>query len=359
LALGGASAEGFKLDIGASGNLNDVFGVNYGTKAFGATTQPGVDPFINLGYTLKLDADNTLVLGANLDDNVVFLAAKKASKTASAVPGTASTYASNSSTGDDGVVVQSWKFVPSATWKSGLLDTTIQFPAYFNVSSTGSVSDAAMATSGKGVKYLAQWMANKSANTASAANTSVAYNGTSSTLFTTAGRVGYRFVITKEFVVTPVVEGDLALVPFWFADVFTTVSVQTGPVVTDLKASFYNTPNDPQNLDATVGGALVYTYLDPKVTLDFGPFGVKNLKASLAASIPVTTNTDASGKATTLWGTSVTPSVGYKFDAWSFEVSSMCSNVDQGLTGSASSNPPYTNKFEWDPKVKVGYGLTF
>jgi hypothetical protein len=359
LAGTSAFAEGFSLETGVGSLGMDILGANYATAANAATWLPSVDPYVNFAYSLKLDPANTLVLGCNIDDNIVFLSAKKNSATKLAVPGDASTYTKYASTGADGVTAQSLRLNPGVSYKTGGLSAGLSFPIFLNFASSANTADAALAVLPKGISYLAKWMANKSANTTSAGNTTVPYDGVNSNLFTANAKIAYKIPLGDGMALIPAVESDLSISPLWWVDLFANLSLLTGPLSTDLKLSLYNTPNDPNNLDGVANGALLYWYLDPKLTLDFATLGIKGLKLWLAASIPVTGNTNAAGQATTLYGAFIAPGISYANSGFYVEFTSKLNNIDQGLTGSTSSTPAFSSRFQWDPALKVSYAFSF
>lgn len=352
------AAEGFTLELGATGYGTDIGGANYGTAGNQANWLPSVDPFVNFGYNLKLDKDLSIGFVLNVDDNMMWLAAKKPAAGKLSSPGDATSYAKYEASGVDGVLAHSLRVNPGATLKAGGFSFGLAVPLYFNLSSSGNSADSALAVLPKGIAYLAKWMGNKSGNTASAANTAIPYDGVNNNIVDLNGKLSYKIPLGTGFALTPYAEADLALSPFWLADVFAGLALQTGPLTSDFKVSMYNTPNDPNNLDAVTGGALLYVYLDPKLTLDFASLGAKGLKMWVLASIPVSANTNAAGQSTALYGAYLTPGVSFASQGFLVEFNSKLNYFDQGI-GTPTTNPAFTYRLEWDPTLKLSYTFAF
>lgn len=348
-----------KLDAGLRAGITDALGVNYSNEDYEAASQYTLTPSLGWTSTIPLEGKDSLSLGINMSDTVVFLAAHVVGKTAYAEPGVASTYANNAATGLDGETAQSFYVRPSATWKTGDITATIALPFWYNTATTGSMVNAASYMGGsRGLKYVALWQASP-ANNASAVNQSIAYNSETSMILGTTLKAAWKIALDKELVITPSVETEIALVPLWFASVIPSLNVVSGPVTTDIKAGFYYTPGDPQNLDALAGAPMWYPIVEPRVSLDFAKFGVKGLSAYVSGLVPLVFSENASGTATSLPGLSVVPGLRYVWDAWTFDFSSGFSYVDQGWWHDISSTPVYTSQMAWDPSLSVTYSLKF
>ncbi len=282
-----ASAENMSLDVGGSFVAYDLTEAN-------ADLTYAVDPFANFGYAMKLANGMGLKLFLNAD-----------------------LWYKTFNGGDD--TGTSAQINPGATLTSGDLTATLSLPQIINAPASETEKFGAKTVSSKGIGYYA----GKSYDEA---------------FFSTAyAKVAYKVAAAEGLAVTPALETEILFAPeAGIASLKPAVTVASGIVSADAKASFYLLPEDYDEDND------FYLYADPKVSVKLDSVA-KGLAASLAASIPLTE--------TEKIGSSITPAVAYKFDALSvsFDLKFNKLFMDEDLDV----------KMQLEPTIKLSYGLKF
>lgn len=289
-ALGGtAFAENMSLDVGASGVLYDVAEAN-------ADMTWAVDPFANFAYGMKLSNGMALKLFLNADAVV-----------------------RSFTSGDDTETGTSTQINPGATLTSGDLTATLSLPQLINSPASEDEKFGAKAVDSKGIGYYA------------------AMNYDEAFFSTAYAKVAYKVAAAEKLTITPAVETEIVFSPeAGIASVKPAVTVAYDIVTFDAKGSFYILPEDyDEDHD-------FYFYADPKASVKLDSV-TKGLSASIAASIPLTE--------TETLGSSITPAVAYKFNAFSvsFDLKFNKLFMDEDLD----------TDMQMEPKLKFAYGFKF
>ena len=289
-ALGGtAFAENMSLDVGASGALYDVAEAN-------ADMTYKVLPFANFTYGMKLSNGMGLKLFLNSDVGI-----------------------RSFNSGDDTETGTSIQINPGATFTSGDLTATLSLPQIINNPASDDEKWGAKTVDSTGIGYYA------------------AMNYDESFFSTAYAKVAYKIAAAEKLTITPAVETEIVFAPeAGLASVKPAVAFAYDIVTFDAKASFYILPEDYDEDND------FYFYADPKVSVKLDSV-TKGLSSSLAASIPLTE--------TEILGSSITPAVAYKFNAFSvsFDLKFNKLFMDEDLDVD----------MQMEPKLKFTYGLKF
>ncbi len=324
-----AGAEGFSLEVGATGYDFNAFGSTQGSNVITNKANFAPDLYVNGSYTLPIADATKLRFGLMAEDQM----------------GTISPS-----------FVQIARIEPYTDLTWGRLTARASFPMY--VLGYDTTNDPSYAE----IKYLLD-------KTYKGISLGTYYDSSNTFLFTTYESVAYKLPLDASTSFVFSVSTEIGLYPsVWLDDLKPQVSFIYGPIQVDLKESIYfsNQGKNPSMSDAKYNLRL---FTDPKVTFNLASVGVQGLKVSLAASLytynsypnsPLANDAAFYGNATTgtgaqamALGSSITPGVSFASGPFSAELALKVSNYDDSVSNAAKKDPTF------DPSLKLSYTMSF
>jgi hypothetical protein len=344
LGLAGLSSLAFAADFsvatGATVQGLDLAQANFKTRWL-------VNPFADLSYNLKTDATSGKV-GLYLDDATTLIQEDQdlngqvtAQGAVSTVTGGATKFTLNSAYSRSVV-----KLEPYADLTSFGVAYRVSLPVFVGLDNSYDKGTTGSTSTTKA--YDVASFAPKYRNAFNDTLTGSSESDTQKVLVTTYGKVGYK-VSLGPVTVTPVLEYDLGLAPsVRLIDLRPWVSVAWGKAATlDAKVAYYT-----YAVADTRSGVTSALTAEPKVTVDFSDWGVKNLKATLDSYLYLS-QTDV------LKGDYLTPGVSYKWDSVTIDLTARIINLDDSFPGFANTAKKPGADLEIDPALKVTYAFGF